>query len=122
VQHPNQAGGRKTIQNRLRQPGGMRRRCGSVAAEEAIGSQSRKPAAGRNGTRLPRAPAFGASRIHHNVAEWMAEMKTRLQVLAIAAAVCLAAPAQTPDPAKPDQEHARGAARRRRRRRSCAAS
>jgi hypothetical protein len=40
----------------------------------------------------------------------MAEMKTRLQVLAIAAAVCLAAPAQTPDPAKPDQEHAGGAA------------
>jgi hypothetical protein len=40
----------------------------------------------------------------------MAEMKTRLQILAIAAVACLAAPAQTPAPAKSDQEHARGAA------------
>jgi hypothetical protein len=39
----------------------------------------------------------------------MAEMKTRLQILAIAAA-SLAAPAQTPEPAKPDQEHTRAAA------------
>jgi len=37
-------------------------------------------------------------------------MKTLLQILAIAAAACLTAPAQTPAPAKPDQEHARGAA------------
>jgi hypothetical protein len=34
-------------------------------------------------------------------------MKTRLRILAIAAAACLAAPAQTPDPAKPDPDHAR---------------
>jgi hypothetical protein len=40
----------------------------------------------------------------------MAEMKTRLQVLVIAAAACLAAPAQTPDSAKPDREHARAEA------------
>jgi hypothetical protein len=37
-------------------------------------------------------------------------MRTRLQLLAIAAAACLAAPAQSPAPAKPDQEHARGEA------------
>ncbi|MGA2272942.1 MAG: hypothetical protein ABSH00_05265 [Bryobacteraceae bacterium] len=37
-------------------------------------------------------------------------MKTRLQILAIAAVACLAAPAQTPAPAKPDQEHPRAAA------------
>jgi len=36
----------------------------------------------------------------------MAEMNTRLQILAIAAAFCMAAPAQTPAPAKPDQPHA----------------
>ncbi|MGB7761036.1 MAG: hypothetical protein WBL61_14470 [Bryobacteraceae bacterium] len=35
-------------------------------------------------------------------------MKTRLQILAIATAVCLAAPAQPPDPAK-EREHARDA-------------
>jgi len=40
----------------------------------------------------------------------MAEMNTRLQILAIAAAACLAAPAQTPTPATPDQVHARGEA------------
>jgi len=40
----------------------------------------------------------------------MAEMKTRLQVLVIVAAACLAAPAQTPAPAKPDAEHTRGPA------------
>jgi hypothetical protein len=40
----------------------------------------------------------------------MAEMKTRLQLLAIAAAACLTAPAQTSDSAKPDQEHARAEA------------
>ena len=37
-------------------------------------------------------------------------MNTRLQILAIAAAASLAAPAQTPAPAKPDQEQARSAA------------
>ncbi len=55
-------------------------------------------------------PAFGASRIHHNVAEWETEMKTRLSILAVAAVACLVAPAQTPDPSKQDQEHKPAAA------------
>jgi hypothetical protein len=37
-------------------------------------------------------------------------MKTRLRILAMAAVACLAAPAQTPDPAKQEQERARGEA------------
>lgn len=37
-------------------------------------------------------------------------MKTSLRILAVAAVGCLAAPAQTPDPTKHDQERARGEA------------
>jgi len=47
---------------------------------------------------------FEASRIHHNVAEWMAEMKTRFTVLAIALCTGLALPAETPQAAKHDPE------------------
>jgi hypothetical protein len=38
----------------------------------------------------------------------MAEMKPRLQILALAAATCLAATAQTPAPARPEADPARG--------------
>jgi len=53
---------------------------------------------------------LGDSRLHHNVAEWMADMKPRSTILVLAAVACFAARAQTQNPARQDQEHARGEA------------